>query len=345
MAAAAARRSLRGIQAVVRIAISVGEPAGIGPDIVIRAAPRMRGLSVVLLADPELLSDRARLLGLDFQARDWRGHPRDLSIEPIPLARRCSPGSADPRNAAAVLQAIDRGARGCLSGEFDALVTGPVNKAVLRRAGLDFMGHTEHLARLAGASTPVMLLACEAGSGRAPLRVALATTHLPLSAVPAAITRRRLRAVLTVLLEGLERDLGIAKPRVAVLGLNPHAGEQGELGSEDQDVVARAVTDFGSAQVEGPMPADTAFAPAILSRFDAVLAMYHDQGLPVIKYAGFGRAVNVTLGLPFVRTSVDHGTAFDLAGTGRAGEGSLLEAVAAAARMARRRRSAPPASN
>ncbi len=305
----------------------------------------MRDLSVVLLADPELLSARARQLGLEFRPRDSRDRWGDLSLEPIPLARRCSPGSADPRNAAAVLQAIDRGAKGCLSGEFDALVTGPVNKAVLRRAGLDFMGHTEHLARLAGAPTPVMLLACEASPGRAPLRVALATTHLPLKAVPAAITRRRLQAVLAVLLEGLERDFGIALPRVAVLGLNPHAGEQGELGSEDQDVVARAIADFGSARVEGPIPADTAFTPAVSSRFDAVLAMYHDQGLPVIKYAGFGRTVNVTLGLPFVRTSVDHGTAFELAGTGRADEGSLLEAVVAAARMARRRSAAPPARN
>jgi len=345
LATAFARRSLRGIQTVVRIAISVGEPAGIGPDIVIRAAPRMRDLSVVLLADPELLSARARLLGLDFRACGSCERSGGLSLEPIPLARRCSPGSADPRNAAAVLQAIDRGARGCLNGEFDALVTGPVNKAVLRRAGLDFTGHTEHLARLAGVPTPVMLLACEAGPERAPLRVALATTHLPLSAVPAAITRHHLQAVLAVLLEGLERDLGIAKPRVAVLGLNPHAGEQGELGSEDQDVVARAIADFGSERVEGPMPADTAFTPAVLSRFDAVLAMYHDQGLPVIKHAGFGRAVNVTLGLPFVRTSVDHGTAFELAGTGRADEGSLLEAVAVAARMARRRSSAPSALN
>ena len=307
----------------------------------------MRDLSVVLIGDPELLAARARLLGLEFPAptHDRRERSRGLSIEPILLPRPCSPGSADPRNAAAVLEAIDRGARGCLSGEFDALVTGPVNKAVLRRAGLDFMGHTEYLARLAGAPTPVMLLACEAGPERAPLRVALATTHLPLSAVPAALTRRRLHAVLTVLLEGLERDLGIARPRVAVLGLNPHAGEQGELGSEDREVVARTVADFGNARVEGPVSADTAFTPAVLSRFDAVLAMYHDQGLPVIKYAGFGRAVNVTLGLPFVRTSVDHGTAFELAGTGRADEGSLLEAVAAAARMAARRSSTPPALN
>jgi len=309
---------------------------------VIRAAPRLRDLSVVLLADPKVLHQRAHLLGAEFSAaaRESGKPASGLRIEPIPLPRRCSPGRADPRNAAAVLEAIDRGARGCLSGEFDALVTGPVNKAVLRQGGLDFMGHTEHLAQLAGASTPVMLLTCEAPPADSPLRVALATTHLPLSAVPGAITRHRLRAVLTVLLQGLKRDLGIASPRVAVLGLNPHAGEQGELGSEDRDEIARAVADFGNQRVEGPLPADAAFAPAVLSRFDAVLAMYHDQGLPVIKYAGFGRAVNVTLGLPFVRTSVDHGTALELAGTGRADEGSLLEAVAAAARMAQRRSAA-----
>ncbi len=345
MAATAAGRSLRGIQAVVRIAVSVGEPAGIGPDIVIRAAPRLRDLNVVLLADPKLLRQRARLLGVEFSApvHDPGKRAMGLRIQPIPLPCRCSPGSADPRNAVAVLEAIERGARGCLTGEFDALVTGPVHKAVLRRAGLDFMGHTEYLARLAGAPTPVMLLACQARPGRASLRVALVTTHLPLSAVPAAITRRRLQAVLAVLLQGLERDLGITDPRVAVLGLNPHAGEQGELGSEDREEIARAVADFGNHRVEGPLPADTAFTPAVLSRFDAVLAMYHDQGLPVIKYAGFGRTVNVTLGLPFVRTSVDHGTALELAGTGRADAGSLLEAVAAAARMAQRRGATPAA--
>ena len=345
MAAEAAGRSLRGIQAVVRIAISVGEPAGIGPDIVIRAAPQLRGFNVVLLADPVMLQARADMLDARFAAQDYdpNGSARGLRIAPMPLARGCVPGRADPRNAAAVLAAIDRGARGCLSGEFDALVTGPVNKAVMRQAGLDFMGHTERLAQLAGAPTPVMLLTCGSGAGRAPLRVALATTHLPLSAVPAALTRERLKAVLAVLLRGLERDLGIAGPRVAVLGLNPHAGEQGELGSEDREVVARAVADFRNRRVAGPLPADTAFTPAVLSEYDAVLAMYHDQGLPVIKYAGFGRAVNVTLGLPFVRCSVDHGTAFDLAGTGRADEGSLVEAVAAAARMARARSVAPPA--
>ena len=291
-----------------------------------------------------MLEERARALGVSLALPEYDPDDRaaGLSIAPVPLATPCFAGRADSRNAAAVVAAIERGARGCLRGEFDALVTGPVNKAVLRRAGLDFMGHTEYLARLAGAPTPVMLLTCEAGRGRPPLRVALATTHLPLSAVPAAVTRKRLKAVLGVLLEGLESGLGVVRPRVAVLGLNPHAGEQGQLGSEDQDVVARAVAELGNPRVQGPVSADTAFTPANLARYDAVLAMYHDQGLPVIKYAGFGRAVNITLGLPFVRCSVDHGTAFDLAATGRADAGSLLQAVAAAVRMARRR-SAPPA--
>ena len=321
----------------------MGEPAGIGPDIVIKAAPALHSFNVVLLADPEVLRERASALNLEFSAGPYDPENRaaGLSLAAMPLDQPCSAGRPDPRNAPAVLAAIERGARGCLSGEFGALVTGPVNKAVMRRAGLDFMGHTEYLARLGGAPTPVMLLACESGEESAPLRVALATTHIPLSEVPAAITRERLDAVLTVLSAGLEHDLGIADPRVAVLGLNPHAGENGELGLEDQDVIARAITDFGQPGVTGPWPADTAFTPAFLAGCDAVLAMYHDQGLPVIKHAGFGRAVNLTLGLPFVRTSVDHGTAFDLAGTGRADEGSLIQAVTAAAGMARRRAGYP----
>lgn len=317
----------------------MGEPAGIGPDIVIRAAPALRRFAVVLLADRRLLRQRAAALGLAFDASAYDRHADrpPLSIAHVPLARPCVPGQPDSGNAPAVLAAIERGARGCMSGEFAALVTGPVNKAVMRKAGLDFMGHTEYLARLSGAPMPVMLLSCETGAGRRPLRVALATTHLPLSAVPAAVTRQRLAAVLKALTRGLERDFGISGPRVAVLGLNPHAGEDGELGREDQDVVARAIADFGHPGVTGPWPADTAFTPARLADCDAVLAMYHDQGLPVIKHAGFGGTVNVTLGLPFVRCSVGHGTAFDLAGTGQADEGSLIQAVTAAAHMGRRR--------
>ena len=279
------------------------------------------------------------MLGREFQAGSYQSGERGpgLRLAPVRLARPCRAGRPDARNAPAVLAAIRRGAAGCLNGEFDALVTGPVNKAVMRKAGLDFMGHTEYLARASGASTPVMLLACETVAGRKPLRVALATTHIPLSAVPGAITCERLAAVFDVLVSGLKRDFGIRRPRVAVLGLNPHAGEDGELGSEDRDIVARAVSDFGNKGVTGPWPADTAFTPDSLARQDAVLAMYHDQGLPVIKHASFGRAVNVTLGLPFVRTSVDHGTAFDIAGAGTAEEGSLIQAVALAERLARRR--------
>ena len=321
----------------------MGEPAGIGPDIVIKAARELRRFNTVLLADPSVLRERAEMLDLDLPAGSYEPGNRapGLSIAPTRLVHPCRAGRADARNAPAVLAALERGVKGCLSGEFDALVTGPVNKAVMRKAGLDFMGHTEYLARLSGAPMPVMLLACETGPGRASLRVALATTHMPLSAVPGAVTRARLAAVLKVLVRGLKRDFGIGKPRVAVLGLNPHAGEDGELGTEDRDVVARAIAEFGDPGVTGPWPADTAFTPGNLAGQDAVLAMYHDQGLPVIKHAGFGAAVNVTLGLPFVRTSVDHGTAFDLAGTGKADEGSLVQAVAAAARMVRRRSGHP----
>ena len=322
-----------------RLAVSVGEPAGIGPDVVIRGAPELSRFNIVLLVDPQVMLERAEMLGQEFQAAPYlRGeHGPGLRLAPVPLGRPCRAGRPDARNAPAVLAALQRGVTGCLNGEFDALVTGPVNKAVMRKAGLDFMGHTEYLARQSGAPMPVMLLACERGAGRQPLRVALATTHIPLSAVPGAITRDRLMAVLDVLVNGLKRDFGIRGPRVAVLGLNPHAGEDGELGSEDRDIVARAISDYGHEGVTGPWPADTAFTPDSLARQDAVLAMYHDQGLPVIKHAGFGRAVNVTLGLPFVRTSVDHGTAFDVAGAGRADEGSLIEAVALAQRLARRR--------
>ena len=322
-----------------RLAVSVGEPAGIGPDIAVKAARELRQFDTVLLADPRMLRERAEMLGRDFSARPYEPGERapGLSVAPARLVHPCVAGRADARNAPAVLAAIERGVAGCLSGEFDALVTGPVNKAVMRKAGLDFMGHTEYLARLSGAPMPVMVLAGVASPGRPPLRVALATTHIPLSAVPGAVTRERLAAVLEVLVQGLKRDFGVSSPRVAVLGLNPHAGEDGELGSEDRDVVARAIDEFGDTGVTGPWPADTAFTADNLARQDAVLAMYHDQGLPVAKHAGFGAAVNVTLGLPFVRTSVDHGTAFDLAGTGTADAGSLVQAVAAAARMARRR--------
>ncbi len=245
----------------------------------------------------------------------------------VPLERPAVAGRLDPRNAPWVLRLIDRAVEGCRRGEFAAMVTAPVQKSIIIESGLPFTGHTEYLATLCGAPLPVMLLVA------GPLRVALATTHLPLRAVPDAITRAGLLGVLTVLDRGLRSLFGIARPRIGVCGLNPHAGESGHLGSEEQQVIEPALHSARKLglDVHGPIPADTLFVPRNLEPYDAVLAMYHDQGLPVLKHAGFGNAVNVTLGLPIIRTSVDHGTALDLAGTGRAEAGSLLAAIDLAA--------------
>ena len=248
-------------------------------------------------------------------------------VEHVPLARPCAPGKLDPGNSPYVLAVLERAVRGCLSGEYGAMVTAPVQKSVINDAGIAFTGHTEFLAERARARHVVMMLV---GGG---LRVALATTHLPLAQVPAAITRSRLTKTLQVLDHDLRTRFRIAKPRILVAGLNPHSGESGHLGSEDLDVIAPAIKESG-VDATGPIPADTLFVPERLRQADAVLAMYHDQGLPVLKYASFGRGVNVTLGLPFVRTSVDHGTALDLAGTGKADPGSLIEAVKLAIELA-----------
>jgi 4-hydroxythreonine-4-phosphate dehydrogenase len=250
-----------------------------------------------------------------------------------PLARAARPGRLDIRNAAYVLGLIDAAVEGCTTGVFDAMVTAPVHKALINDAGIDFSGHTEYLAERTGAAQPVMLLA---GGG---LRVALATTHLPLTQVSGALTQRRLAAVLQVLNGDLRRRFGLRSPRILVCGLNPHAGESGHLGREEVEVIAPVLRRLRRAGMNlvGPVPADTAFVPAGLRGIDAVLAMYHDQGLPVIKRASFGHAVNVTLGLPIVRTSVDHGTALDIAGRGRADPGSLIEAVSLAIELAARR--------
>jgi 4-hydroxythreonine-4-phosphate dehydrogenase len=285
-----------------------------------------------------MLRHRARQLALPCRLLDYqRGQPpsraaAQLSVLHQPLAAAAIAGQLDPRNAPAVLAMIDRAVDGCLSGEFAAMVTAPVQKSILNDAGIPFTGHTEHIAARCGAALPVMLLA--AGT----LRVALATTHLPLSAVPAAITRERLRTVLIILDRELRRLFGIDRPRIGVCGLNPHAGEGGHLGSEEQHTIAPALAALRAQglDVRGPFPADTLFVPRNLAPYDAILAMYHDQGLPVLKHAGFGTAVNVTLGLPILRTSVDHGTALDLAGTGRADAGSLLAAIELAAQLAAR---------
>jgi 4-hydroxythreonine-4-phosphate dehydrogenase len=276
-----------------------------------------------------LLIERARVLGLRIElvpyAADDADAPRAnrLRVLDVPLASPCVAGSLDPANAPHVLALLDRAIAGAMSGEFAAIVTAPVQKSVINDAGVPFTGHTEYLAERTGATHPVMLLA--AGT----LRVALATTHLPLRAVSDAITPDLLDTTFRILNDDVGRLWGIARPRIAACGLNPHAGESGHLGREDVDIIAPAIERARRAGmlVDGPMPADTVFVPRHLSNYDVVLAMYHDQGLPVLKHAGFGHAVNVTLGLPIVRTSVDHGTALDLAGTGRADAGSLLAAA------------------
>jgi len=294
-----------------RIALTSGEPAGIGPELCVRVAREPCGAELVVIGDRDLLAGAAR-------------------IEHVPLARRVTPGKLDPGNARYVLAVLDRAIRGCVSGEFDAMVTAPVQKSVINDAGVAFTGHTEYLAERAHAEHVVMMLV--GGS----LRVALATTHLPLAEVPRAITAASLGCTLRVLDADLRRRFRIGAPRILVAGLNPHSGESGHLGHEDRDVIAPAIAEARAAGIDasGPVPADTLFVPERLKDADAVLAMYHDQGLPVLKYASFGRGVNITLGLPFIRTSVDHGTALDVAGTGRADAGSLREALQLAIELA-----------
>jgi 4-hydroxythreonine-4-phosphate dehydrogenase len=280
-----------------------------------------------------VLAARGELLGVPAGFPVWRGERRSdaaMSVFAVPCPSPVTPGTLDSGNAGYVIACLKRAVAGCIAGEFDAIVTGPVHKGIINDAGIPFTGHTEFLAREAGGGEPVMMLA----SGD--LRVALATTHLPLAAVPGAITRERLRRVIGVLHHDLVFRFGFATPRIAVLGLNPHAGESGHLGREEIEVITPVIEEMNAAgmHLRGPLPADTAFVPSKLREFDAVLAMYHDQGLPVIKHSDFAHAVNVTLGLPFVRTSVDHGTALALAGTGRADPSSLRAAITVAMRLA-----------
>ena len=318
------------------IALTAGEPAGIGPDLCLSAACMPRRWPLVCIADRDLLRARAGLLGLAVELTDYRpdlAPPMGggtLCVLHQPLAARCEPGQLDVRNARAVLGWIDRGVDGCLSGEFAAVVTAPVQKSLIHQAGTDFSGHTEYIAQRTHAPLPVMMLTA------ANMRVALATTHLPLRAVSDALSTAGLIRTLQVLSDDLRRYWGLPHPRIAVCGLNPHAGESGVLGDEEQRVIAPAIAQSRAqgVHVDGPIPADTLFVPRILAPYDAVLAMYHDQGLPVLKHAGFGHAVNVTLGLPIIRTSVDHGTALDLAGSGRADAGSLVAAIELAMQMA-----------
>ena len=331
------------VQSIRPVALTCGESAGIGPDLCLAVAASQRSYPLVCLADRDLLSDRARQLQVSCNLLDYTpgrsptARAGELTVLHQPLASRAIAGQLDVRNAAAVLRLIDRAVDGCQGGEFAAMVTAPVQKSVINDAGVPFSGHTEYLAARCGTPRPVMLLV--AGD----LRVALATTHLPLRAVADAITEQGVLSVLRILSQDLQRLFGIAAPRIAVCGLNPHAGEAGHLGTEEQRFIMPALTAARALglKVSGPFPADTLFVPRNLDDYDAVLAMYHDQGLPVLKYAGFGTAVNVTLGLPIIRTSVDHGTALDLAGSGRADAGSLLAALELAGVLAAR---VPPAS-
>ncbi len=339
MAATTPRRDLRRDPQSLnapRLVVTTGEPAGIGPDLALAAARRDWPCELVFAGDPDLLSERGAQLRIEIRLSEWRADAASephragtLPVLPVALARPAVTGRPDPANARYVLGTLDAAIDGCRTGRFAAMVTAPVQKSVINEAGVPFTGHTEYLATKCGTPHPVMLLV--AGD----LRVALATTHLALAEVPRHISRELLGRTLDVLDAGLRKRFRLASPRIAVCGLNPHAGEGGHLGREEIEVIGPAVAAARARglAVTGPLPADTAFTPAALAGCDVVLAMYHDQGLPVIKHAGFHGAVNVTLGLPFARTSVDHGTALELAGSGRADAGSLYAAIDLAMRL------------
>lgn len=312
------------------LVITTGEPAGIGPDLCLDLARRNWEARLTFVGDPDLLAERAAQLGLHLRIETVASDepaaihkPGSLRVLERRLAAPCVAGRLNPDNSKYVLECLDAAARGCLEGQFDGLVTAPVHKAVINEAGIPFSGHTEFLADLCSVSQPVMLLV----AGR--LRVALVTTHVPLAEVSRHVTPERLRRVIRVLHRGLQDWFGIEQPVVAVCGLNPHAGEGGHLGREEIDTIGPVLDELrqlGLALI-GPLPADTAFTPQGSAGADGILCMFHDQGLPVLKYAGFGKAVNLTLGLPIIRTSVDHGTALELAGSGRADAGSIVAAT------------------
>lgn len=322
-----------------RVALTMGDPAGVGPDILLASAMNQVWAQRVVIGDPVVLEARARMLGMEVELIQY---DPDAPIKPYkagqllylhqPLAvPAVTPGTPAPHNSDCVVSAIERAVDGCLSGEFHAMVTGPVSKSAIAAAGHKFTGHTEYIANYCGSLSPVMMLVNDFA------RVALVTTHLPLNQVAGRITRRHLRDVIRVVADDMQAKFGIGEPRLLVCGINPHAGEDGLLGMEENEIVIPVIDELkaGGLDLVGPVPADTAFTAASLENTDAVISMYHDQGLPVLKSHGFGNTVNVTLGLPIIRTSVDHGTAFDLAGTGRADAGSMCAAVDLAIHLAR----------
>ena len=315
------------------IVITTGEPAGIGPELIIQLLQTPRTVPLVVAGDVGLLLQRAAAIGLELTAIDGgvAGPGATARIEQVTLRTTSVPGRLDPANVEYVIETLQRATDGCLAGNYVAMVTGPVQKSVIREAGHDFMGHTEFLAERSGVETPVMMLVNDS------LRVALVTIHLPIVEVPMALTADLLERVLRVIDHDLKVRFGIARPVIGVCGLNPHAGESGYLGDEEITIIQPVLAKLQAAglMLKGPLPADTAFTQPRIAEFDVIVAMYHDQGLPVIKQSGFGEATNITLGLPFIRTSVDHGTALELAGTGRAKADSLVMALEVAEALAR----------
>lgn len=324
---------------IKRIAITPGEPAGIGPELLLQYIQQAQDQQLVAIACPKLLQQRAQLLGLRLQLRPFDSTETaraNQAGELFYVAQPCadtSVGVLNAANANYVLNCLNQAIDGCRQGRFDAMVTGPIHKGNINNAGIPFSGHTEYLQARCAVDKVVMMLATDG------LRVALATTHLPLKEVAAAIEPSSLQRVIEILIHDLQHDFGIAHPKILVCGLNPHAGEGGHMGREEIDIIEPVMQSFASsgAQLIGPLPADTLFTPKYLDQADAVLAMYHDQGLPVLKFKGFGQAANITLGLPIIRSSVDHGTAIDLAGTGKADIGSLATAIQYACQMSQAR--------
>jgi 4-hydroxythreonine-4-phosphate dehydrogenase len=317
------------------IAITTGEPAGIGPDICIQLAQQYFDARITLIGDKNMLMQRAKCLGMHFNVADYQAVNSDdaINILHIPAATQVQAGKLDNRNSPYVLQLLTRATEGCLSGEFDAMVTAPIHKGIINDAGIPFTGHTEFLADLCKASQVVMMLT---GGG---MRIALVTTHLPLTQVPTAITAPLLEKTLCILHQDLVDKFGIRDPHIMVAGLNPHAGENGYLGHEEIEIINPVLARLRQKgfRLTGALPADTMFSEKNLKIADAFLTMYHDQGLPVLKHASFGQGVNITLGLPIIRTSVDHGTALDITSSGKADAGSLFSAVALATDLARRK--------
>lgn len=331
--------TLLNLPRIQTLALTAGEPAGIGPDLCVQIAQRQPSCNLVVIADRDLLHQRAQLLRLPLELTEYLPNisaehkAGKLQIIHVPLNESAVSGRLNPANSCYVLKTLDRAMAGCSNGEFSAMVTTPVHKGVINDAGITFTGHTEYLSQLSHSQTVMMLV----GGG---MRVALATTHLPLKKVAEAITHESLKRQLRTIQSELISRFNINRPRIAVAGLNPHAGESGHLGREEIDIIIPVLNQLRAEGIQliGPLPADTLFNHSQLKNFDCIFTMYHDQGLPVLKHASFGTGVNVTLGLPFIRTSVDHGTALDLAATGRADPGSLLAAIELAVTLARNKK-------